>query len=974
MKKIKSSQELKIITLFTTVTILFVVIVNMVSLYYTDKLHVIAESLYKHPLKVSNAALNVQKGVFKMHRDMKDIVLSRSPKELHELIKSVDREEKEVYKYLKIIKFNILGIKGAKLCDNTYKLFKQWRGIRKEVIELIQKNRYEEASKITKEQGAAHVVKLENAASALHDYARKKADNFKKNAHETFQHFQALNIILTVLTLLILVVFTLYVKRRMQNYIQSISTNEEKIEELNERFKLAIEGANDGLWDWNLQEETIYFSPKLKEMLGYRDDEFPNEFDAWESRVHPDDLDEVNRKIELSHSDPAVAYNITYRMRHKNGSWVWILDRGQTIFDENQKPIRMIGFHTDITRQKELEMELREKDHLLLESQRLSSMGSWKLDFTKNKLTWSDEIYNIFELDKNRFQPSYENFLNVIHPDDRQKVDDAYTNSLQTKEPYNIIHRLLMEDGRIKYVHESCETTFDTDSKPLISIGTVQDITKQKVLEEKLIALKQQFEQFMEFMPANIIIKEDSVIVYANSSAAAFFNKERLEGESLESLFPKNVAKKLVLFEEKAYQDGFNEEVIEIFNHQEEKKVYRNMSFVIDAKEKKRLGIVSIDITQEYHANKEIAKVLSAFERSNMSVVITDVHGNIQYVNPSWCKITGYTKEELFGQNPRIVKSGYISPQTYKKMWEELTSGRVWHSELKNRAKDGTEFWEDSTIIPSFDSDGKVDGYIAFKLEISETIRLREELKEQEEIMIAQSRHAAMGEMISMIAHQWRQPISVIAMDANNILVDIELDSIEKESLKSDINDMLQQTKYLSQTIDDFRDFFKPSKVKDEVLVSDVFQEALSVIMKSLENHNIKIENNFQTHTTISIYSRELLQVFINILKNAKEALEENRETDRKITNTVIEQENGVVISVCDNAGGINDDIISKIFDPYFTTKDEKNGTGLGLYMSKSIIEKHLKGSINAYNRNGGVCFEIILPFEKTLKELETDG
>jgi len=965
MQNTESSKEIRIISTFTIITAFFVVLVNVVSLYHINTLHIVTENLYNHPLKVSNASLNLTNGVLEIHRDMKDIVLFSSESEFKKLILKVDMEEKEVYRYLNIIRLNILGDEGKKLYLETYELFKKWKPIRDNVIELVSKKEFSKAILITKEEGARHVVKLENSAMILNQYAKNKANNFKNKAHNTFQNFKSINIILTILTLIVIFYFTYYIKKRIKNYIQST-------QDVNERFELAIAGSNDGLWDWNLQDGTVYFSPRWKDMLGYRDDELPNEFKTWQDRVHPDDIDDAMEKIKIAHSDPSVEYNNVHRLRHKDGSWVWVLDRGQTIFDKDQKPIRMLGFHTDITKQKKLELELFEKDHLLQESQRLSTIGSWKLDFNADKLTWSDETYNIFELDKNNFEPSYENFINIIHPEDRDEVNRVYKESLVSKTPYEIVHRLLMKDGSIKYVNESCETVFDTYGKPIISIGTIQDITKQKLVEDKLINLKQQFEQFMEFMPANIIIKEDDNVIYANSSTNTFFKSKSIVGKTIDELFDTQRAKKIKEFEKEAYEKGFNEEILEITNNNNEKKIYRNMSFVIKDKKKRKLGIVSIDITKEYNANKEISRVLSAFERTNVSVVITDLSGDIQYVNPSWCKVTGYSRDELIGNNPRIVKSGAISEQTYKKMWEELTSGNVWHSELKNLAKDGTEFWEDSTIMPSFDNDGVIDGYISFKLEISDKIKLRQELEDKEEIMIAQSRHAAMGEMISMIAHQWRQPISVIAMDANNILVDVELDAIEKESLKTDLDDILHQTNYLSQTIDDFRNFFKPTKMKDEVLVSDVFKESFLVIDKSLENNNIEVINNFSTDTKVFIYSRELLQVFINILKNAKEALIENRDDNRKIINNIYEDNGYIIIKICDNAGGIKEDIVDDIFNPYFTTKDSMNGTGIGLYMSKTIIEKHFNGVISAYNNEDGACFEIKFPI--MLMEELSDG
>lgn len=233
----------------------------------------------------------------------------------------------------------------------------------------------------------------------------------------------------------------------------------------------------------------------------------------------------------------------------------------------------------------------------------------------------------------------------------------------------------------------------------------------------------------------------------------------------------------------------------------------------------------------------------------------------------------------------------------------------------------------------------------------------------KEEIMLAQSRQAAMGEMISMIAHQWRQPITVIAMISNNILLEAELNMIEINKLKENANKILKQTVHLSNTIDDFRNFFSPNKLKELVNITDIIEDNLKIIGKSLENNNISVEKEYLSTTPTFIYSRELLQVVINIFKNAKEALIENSIADATIFVKTKEDENDIYISICDNGKGIPKDIINRIFEPYFTTKDEKNGTGLGLYMSKTIVEKHLYGSIIAKNvENGGACFLIQIP------------
>ena len=220
-----------------------------------------------------------------------------------------------------------------------------------------------------------------------------------------------------------------------------------------------------------------------------------------------------------------------------------------------------------------------------------------------------------------------------------------------------------------------------------------------------------------------------------------------------------------------------------------------------------------------------------------------------------------------------------------------------------------------------------------------------------------------MGEMISMIAHQWRQPITVISMGANNMIMDIELENMKEEEVRKYSEMILQQTLHLSKTIDDFRNFFSPNKEKTIVLINDILKDSLEVIGKSLENNNVAVEKAFHSTTPVTIHSRELLQVYLNIIKNAKEALLENNIKDKSISIETNEDENNIYTIICDNGKGIPKGIITKVFDPYFSTKSNKNGTGLGLYMSKTIVLKHLHGELYVKNQDeGGACFTIKIP------------
>lgn len=237
-----------------------------------------------------------------------------------------------------------------------------------------------------------------------------------------------------------------------------------------------------------------------------------------------------------------------------------------------------------------------------------------------------------------------------------------------------------------------------------------------------------------------------------------------------------------------------------------------------------------------------------------------------------------------------------------------------------------------------------------------------EELLKQEETMIAQSRQAAMGEMIAMIAHQWRQPLSVISMSINNLELPMELDEeITKRDLEKHIHTVSAQIDHLSKTIDDFRDFFKPNKVKEKILLSSLFDNVQTVVGSSLANNDISMVVKNENDYAVSVFPNEMMQVLLTLINNAKDALKEEQPREAKITISTFEREKSIRIEICDNGGGIPDKVFNKIGVRYFTTK-EKKGTGLGLYMSKIIVENHLGGTLEWKNRDNGACFTITLP------------
>jgi len=248
----------------------------------------------------------------------------------------------------------------------------------------------------------------------------------------------------------------------------------------------------------------------------------------------------------------------------------------------------------------------------------------------------------------------------------------------------------------------------------------------------------------------------------------------------------------------------------------------------------------------------------------------------------------------------------------------------------------------------------------------SATSRLHDELilrRQQEAIMVQQARSAAMGEMIGNIAHQWRQPLNALSLLLQNLIFAYETGRLDRELIdRVDAKGNLLISK-MSHTIDDFRNFFKPNREKETVEISVQLGKTLELLQASLDNHQITVNTSVDSGLYFNGFPNEFSQVLLNLISNAKDVLIERQISNPTITIRCYRNEAALKIDIADNAGGIKEDIMDKVFDPYFTTKEEGKGTGIGLYMSKVIIENNMNGRLSARNETQGATFSIYLPY-----------
>jgi PAS domain S-box-containing protein len=398
-----------------------------------------------------------------------------------------------------------------------------------------------------------------------------------------------------------------------------------------------------------------------------------------------------------------------------------------------------------------------------------------------------------------------------------------------------------------------------------------------------------------------------------------------------------------------------------------------------------------------------IQQYKEAIEKSNI-VSKTDINGIITFVNDEFCKISGYTREELIGKNHNIVRDPSVSASNFKLLWDTIKNKQTYKSTVKNRKKDGTAFYVNTTVIPILDKNGEIEEFIAIRYDVTKEVFLKKELEEKElqlkqlnknlekkvqvqtsqllelnqtlelrvqeeiakneekqKIMFWQSRLASLGQMLANVAHQWRQPLTQLNLNIYNM---------KKASLKGEKDEVLDfynesknVIQNMSTTIDDFTNFFKPEKEKKYFNLEQSINESIGILEKMIAKEQIIIELNCPKIILLGI-PNELSQVIINIIQNSRDAFRDNSITEKKIFINTKKTEQFVVIEIQDNAGGVESEILDKVFEPYFTTKHSSSGTGLGLFMSKMICEQGFNGTINLINNKDGILLTIKIPLE----------
>jgi len=392
--------------------------------------------------------------------------------------------------------------------------------------------------------------------------------------------------------------------------------------------------------------------------------------------------------------------------------------------------------------------------------------------------------------------------------------------------------------------------------------------------------------------------------------------------------------------------------------------------YFIIVKENLKSSLEELNRTLEDEVAKQVQEVTKStilfetiFNTVDDSIAILDLESHILVVNDRFERATDKTKELLYSKSLQdLIKTEMLGKMK-----------RVFNIVIKRgsyKAKDQKYIRDDKNIFYfniTFDLMPDKKTILFTAKDVTQEKEYEMQRKEQENTLLQHSRMAQMGEMISMIAHQWRQPLSAIASTTSNLKLRLMLESLDfsspeaieesSEYLTKRLDNVDVYVKSLTTTIDDFRNFYKPNKKPIVTSLKKIVEKSLNIIEVALEVDKIKVIKEYKNSENIEMFDSEMMQVVLNILKNSQDNFNEKKIDDPYIKIIV----DGDTISILDNGGGIPEKIIESVFDPYFSTKSEKNGTGLGLHMSKIIVDEHHRGHLRVENTEVGVHFSIKL-------------
>ena len=359
--------------------------------------------------------------------------------------------------------------------------------------------------------------------------------------------------------------------------------------------------------------------------------------------------------------------------------------------------------------------------------------------------------------------------------------------------------------------------------------------------------------------------------------------------------------------------------------------------------------------------NEEFEAQKFALDKASI-VAITDVKGHITYVNDKFCEISKYPAEELIGQTHGLINSGYHSKAFFQDMWKTIAAGKVWKGEVKNKAKDDSYYWVDTTIVPYLGPDKKPIKYVAIRNDITEKKVAEKQLAEERARVVQSEKMATLGLMASGIAHEIGNPLGALRGRLEMLEMAAKSSKLNSEKILESVKTGINLTDRINRIIKALRAYSRDGS-QDPFAILDLTSLILDILeltadksrKKKIEVRKVGLDKPLK----VACRETEIGQVLVNLLSNAYDAIADLPE--KWVEVALVEQGETVELSITDSGVGIPEDIAKKVFDPFFTTKEVGKGTGLGLSICKTIIESH-KGEFYIDDKVNNTKFVLKLP------------
>jgi signal transduction histidine kinase/DNA-binding response OmpR family regulator len=579
-----------------------------------------------------------------------------------------------------------------------------------------------------------------------------------------------------------------------------------------------------------------------------------------------------------------------------------------------------------------------------------SGMATFDWDIITNKRIWDENVHGLLGTNPDTFTGTAGEFFRVIHPEDRNTVQGALSKAIETTGEYETEYRAVWPDGTIRHIAARGKVNRDSSGRAYRMTGVCWDITEQKLSDETLKELNEELED-------RVVERTEELATTIDNLQIEIVEREKAEETlmRLNRLYAVLSETNQAIVRTRDRDSLFND----FCRIAVEDGSFKLAWVGLVDKESGELKMVAAKGATGY---LEEIRITANEEPAGLGPTGISVREGTYYICNDFLGSPVTRPWHERGQAHGIRASASIALKQDERVIGALT---LYADKKDFFDRQQVELLRQMGADISVALDNivretrRLEAEQDLRVETLERLRAVEALREKEQILLQQSRQAAMGEMIGNIAHQWRQPLNALGLTVQQMLLHYDLGEFNREFLDKSVLQSMELIKHMSRTIDDFRNYFKPDKEKAEFKVSEAIAKTVSLISDSFKNQHIGIEVVERDAPAIHGYPNEFAQALLNILSNASDALTERKIKDPRVTITICSEGDRAVVTIADNGDGIPEEIMGKIFEPYFTTKGPQLGTGVGLFMSKTIIEKNMGGRLVARNIANGAEFRI---------------